>query len=229
MKNKYDKEFYKNVLIILIGFAALIIGMRNLSYIELGDDQIGTTIDAAEITNTNTTNEYENNKEIHSRACKESGFRRTNVKVDVGYGDREYYAYTNEYRQLVYVEAEEIKLQNEKTERVNQDGRYCDDEANVRGTESEQYDQGHVIADSLGGTSNAYNITPQDSDVNRSGGEQYYMEEQIRKAEESGKEVTDFQMTISYPNDSSQTPSSYEYSYKVDGKEVSGNFDNKAK
>ena len=66
-------------------------------------------------------------------------------------------------------------------------------EADVPGTERSYLDQGHVIADSLGGVSNAYNITPQDSTLNRHG-DQAYMEKVIRDA--GG--VTNFVAKISY-------------------------------
>ena len=80
-----------------------------------------------------------------------SGYRTANVVVDIGFGDREYWAYTNEYGQLVRVVAAEIILQDNATEPVNSEGRYYDDEAKVPGTENANLDEGHVIADSLGG------------------------------------------------------------------------------
>ena len=52
-----------------------------------------------------------------------SGYRAANVVVDIGFGDREYWAYTNEYGQLVRVVAAEIILQEDATEPVNSDGR----------------------------------------------------------------------------------------------------------
>ena len=88
--------------------------------------------------------------------------------------------FTNEYGQLVRVIAK-IILQDDKNEPVTSDGRYYKDGAKVPGTESETLDEGHVIADSLGGVSNAYNITPQDSTLNRYG-DQAYMEKIIRDA-----------------------------------------------
>lgn len=39
-----------------------------------------------------------------------SGYREPKVVVDIGYGDREYWAFTNEYGQLVRVIADEIIL-----------------------------------------------------------------------------------------------------------------------
>ncbi len=92
-----------------------------------------------------------------------SGEREPNVAVNIGFGNREYWAFTNSYGQLVYIYASEIILQDDETEPVLNSGRYYPDEANVPGTERPDLDQGHVIADSLGGVSNAYNITPQDS------------------------------------------------------------------
>jgi len=80
-----------------------------------------------------------------------SGDREPNVVVDIGYGDREYWAFTNEYGQLVRVIAAEIILQDDKIEAVLSSGRYYADEAKVPGVESAVLDEGHVIADALGG------------------------------------------------------------------------------
>ncbi|MGP4079766.1 DNA/RNA non-specific endonuclease, partial [Pseudalkalibacillus sp. R45] len=86
-----------------------------------------------------------------------SGHREPNVVVDIGFGDREYWAFTNEHGQLVRVIADEIILQDDSTEPVSSSGRYYSDEAKVPGVESAILDEGHIIADSLGGVSNAYN------------------------------------------------------------------------
>ncbi len=159
-------------------------------------------------------------------ACNLTGNRDANAIVNIGAGDREYYAKTNENKQLVEVYANELSLQNDKKEDVKANGRYCNDEARVEGTESSQYDQGHVIADSLGGVSNAYNITPQASELNRHG-LQADMEEQLREALASGKEVTNFHAIITYPNMKSQTPSHYQFTYKINGRKFTESFDNK--
>ena len=150
-----------------------------------------------------------------------SGYRAANVVVDIGFGDREYWAYTNEYGQLVRVVAAEIILQDDATEPVNSNGRYYDDEANVPGTENSNLDQGHVIADSLGGVGNAYNITPQDSVLNRHG-DQAYMERNIVQA--GG--ATNFESIITYPDTTTQIPSSYKYTYTINGYQVVDEFQN---
>lgn len=150
-----------------------------------------------------------------------SGDREPNVVVDIGYGDREYWAFTNEYGQLVRVIADEIILQDDLNEPVLSSGRYYADEAKVPGVESDVLDEGHIIADSLGGVSNAYNITPQDSTLNRHG-DQAYMEDVIRKA--GG--VTNFEAIITYPNTETQIPSSYQYTYTLMGNEIVDTFDN---
>jgi len=124
-----------------------------------------------------------------------SGHRDANVVVDIGFGDRDYYAFTNEYGQLVKVIAKEIRLQDESTEPVLSTGRYYSDEAKVSRTKSSTLDEGHVIADSLGGVANAYNITPQNSTLNRHG-DQAYMEKVIRDA----NGCTDFTAIITYPD-----------------------------
>ena len=60
-----------------------------------------------------------------------AGTREPNVAVDIGYGDREYWGFTNEYGQLARVIAKEIILQDDNTEPVTSDGLYYSDEANV--------------------------------------------------------------------------------------------------
>ncbi|WP_342431100.1 DNA/RNA non-specific endonuclease [Neobacillus sp. FSL H8-0543] len=150
-----------------------------------------------------------------------SGNREANVVVDIGYGDREYWAFTNEYGQLVRVIAAEIIIQDDRNEPVLSSGRYYSDEAKVPGVESDVLDEGHVIADSLGGVSNAYNITPQDSTLNRHG-DQAYMENAIRTA--GG--ATNFEAIITYPNTKTQIPSSYQYTYTIMGNEIVDTFDN---
>ncbi|MGP4063460.1 DNA/RNA non-specific endonuclease [Oceanobacillus sp. M65] len=150
-----------------------------------------------------------------------SGDRESNVVVDIGYGDREYWAFTNEYGQLVRVVAEKIILQDDSTEPVLSSGRYFSDEAKVPGVESDVLDEGHVIADSLGGVSNAYNITPQESTLNRHG-DQAYMEDTIRNA--GG--ATNFEAVISYSDTETQIPSKYQYSYNINGNAVVDTFDN---
>lgn len=150
-----------------------------------------------------------------------SGTREDNVAVDIGYGDREYWGITNAYGQLFCVLADEIVLQDDETEAVTSDGRYYADEADVPGTELSEYDKGHVIADSLGGVSNAYNITPQNSVLNRTG-DQAYMEKAIRDAD--GCE--DFIALITYPDTGTQIPSSYHYEYTINGNTVEEDFAN---
>lgn len=150
-----------------------------------------------------------------------SGERQANVKVNIGFGDRVYWAYTNEYGQLVKVTADTIILQDEQTEPVNSNGRYYPDEAKVPGTERKDLDEGHIIADSLGGVSNAYNITPQDSILNRHG-DQAYMEKTIRDA--GG--CTNFTAIITYPDTTTQIPSHYDYTYTINGQVIQDSFDN---
>jgi hypothetical protein len=180
------------------------------------------SVPAAEETSTQPNNEqFSGYKIIEVDGGDVSGYRESKVVVDIGYGDREYWAFTNEYGQLVRVIADEIILQDDSTEPVSSSGRYYSDEAKVPGVESDVLDEGHIIADSLGGVSNAYNITPQDSTLNRHG-DQAYMEDAIRKA--GG--ATNFEAIITYPNTETQIPSSYQYTYTLMGNEVVDTFDN---
>lgn len=164
----------------------------------------------------------ENYKLIEVDGGDTSGHREANVVVDIGHGDREYWAYTNEHGQLVRVTAKEIIVQDDSIEDVTADGRYYSKMADVPGVGADTgYDRGHIIADSLGGVANAYNITPQEATLNRHG-DQAYMESVIRDA--GG--ATDFEAIITYPNTETQIPSSYKYTYTIKGNTVVDEFEN---
>lgn len=154
-----------------------------------------------------------------------SGNREPEVAVNIGFGNRDYWAFTNKHGQLVKIIAKEIILQDEEIEQVTSSGRYYHDEAKVPGVESDTLDEGHVIADSLGGVSNAYNITPQNSVLNRHG-EQAYMEKVIRDALNSGGTCIDFEANIDYPDTETQIPSHYSFTYTLNGNVINDEFAN---
>jgi len=188
------------------------------------EETITTVVDepVIEETSTQPNNElFSGYKIIEVDGGDLSGYREPNVVVDIGHGDREYWAFTNEYGQLVRVIAEEVIMQDDSNEPVLSSGRYYSDEAKVPGVESDILDEGHIIADSLGGVSNAYNITPQDSTLNRHG-DQAYMENVIR----STGGATNFEAIITYPNTETQIPSRYQYTYTLMGNEIVDTFDN---
>ena len=93
----------------------------------------------------NTEDMFDGYKIIEVDGGNLSGHREPNVVVDIGFGYREYWAFTNEYSQLVKVIADKIILQDESKEPVNSKGRYYNDEAKVPGVESKNLDEGHVI------------------------------------------------------------------------------------
>ena len=64
-----------------------------------------------------------------------NGHREANAAVDIGFEDREYWAFTNEHGQLVRVVADKIILQDDKAEPVKSSGRYYDGQAKVPGPE----------------------------------------------------------------------------------------------
>lgn len=176
------------------------------------------------VKNTSTNTKEIDFKEIKVDPCNISSRRKANVKVDIGYGDRNYYSYTNQYGQVVKVEAKEILLQLKDEENLNK--RYCEDEAKVKGTEQKKYDEGHIIADSLGGVSNAYNITPENSYLNRKG-KQYQMEDYLRKQLKENRKITNFKCEIKYDNKFTFIPSSYSFSWENNGIEENVSFENK--
>ncbi len=162
------------------------------------------------------------NTEVYVDSCDTNGERQPNVKANIGYGSREYYGYTNEYSQLVYVQADSLQLQNSSTEPLV-GGRYCDAQANVGGA-SGNYNRGHGIGDALGGDSNAYNIFPQLSSVN--GGDYNDIEMNLQSALYNGGSVTNFELKLTYPNSSTNIPSRYTMSYSLNGEYKEHKFNN---
>ena len=188
------------------------------------EETINTDVDGSIVEETTTKphdEQFSGYKLIENDGGDLSGYREPNVVVDIGFGDREYWAFTNEHGQLVRVIADEVTLQDDQNEAVTSSGRYYSDEAKVPGVESDVLDEGHIIADSLGGVSNAYNITPQDSTLNRHG-DQAYMENAIRSADGA----TNFEAIITYPNSETQIPSHYQYTYTLKGNKIIDSFDN---
>lgn len=189
---------------------------------------VGTQILDKTNTYTSKTSQSSNGtyQSLDIAACDTSGYRKPNTVVNIGVNSdvvkREYFAYTNSTSQLVYVEADKLILQDDDFENVTNNGRYCQDEAKVRGSKNKEYDEGHVIADSLGGVSNSYNITPQNSQLNRNG-EQYQFEELIRN---SGG-ATNFKAFIYYPNQITMIPSSYKITFQIDKENYIYEFENK--
>lgn len=150
--------------------------------------------------------------------------REPNVVVSIGAIDdgiqREYFGVTNSTGQLVEVIAREIILQDDDTETVTADGRYCEQMPDVPGA-GNGYDRGHVIADSLGGESNLYNLTPQQSTLNRHG-DQAFIEDQIRKA--GGAQ--DFHAIITYPDANADIPLQYSIASSIAGNATVHTFAN---
>lgn len=173
-----------------------------------------------------------------------NGYREKKVKVDVGFDStrdtlptgesyngtditRDYWGYTNSHEQLVFVNADKIILQNDKLEAPWEEGsgRYSSSVSSVKGCDDTydngivfgSYDKGHVIADSLGGMSIAYNVTPQDSYINGSTtypgihGMQAQFEDEIRNY--GGAEY--FTARIEYANKKTNIPSKYHVSYII--------------
>ncbi|MGM8213425.1 DNA/RNA non-specific endonuclease [Virgibacillus sp. W0430] len=222
MKKKMNYLFLLFTIIFIVGCT----NVEDLSSTNGEQDaqEVTTAVDESvkEETPTETNDDiFEDYKRIEVDGGDLSGYRESNVVVDIGYGDREYWAFTNEHGQLVRVIADEIILQDDNNEPVTSSGRYYHDEAKVPGVESAVLDEGHVIADSLGGVSNAYNITPQDSTLNRHG-DQAYMEKAIREADGA----TNFEAIITYPNTETQIPSSYQFTYTLKGNVIVDTFDN---
>lgn len=226
-------------LVIVLGIGTLIFQIKDTFVAEVQsivspdsvvDESTPVIEDSLGVVATDTSNEVGpdidsllGNAELGVYECDLAGERQSIVKVDIGAGDRQYYGYTNKNGQLVYTYAESLKLQDSSTEKLL-DGRYCRDEAAVPGTESSNYDQGHVIGDALGGTSNAYNITPQLSYLNQT--EINNLEMEMQDILYNGGTVTNFSTKIFYPDSKTQIPSRYEISYVLNGEQREYTFEN---
>lgn len=227
--NKLSKfKYIKLLLVMVLIFTGCSINVDEASVEVIASNNEASIVDQSEdnvssiiIVENNDAFSFEGNLLIEVDGGDLSGHREANVVVDIGYGDREYFAFTNEYGQLVRVVAKEIILQDDDKEPVLSTGRYYRDEAKVPGVESKTLDEGHVIADSLGGVSNAYNITPQNLTLNRHG-DQAYMERNIRDA--GG--CTEFVAIITYPDTKTQIPSQYDMTYTLKGNVIHDVFEN---
>lgn len=221
MKNNKGFSIFK-VVVNFVALAAIIsvaiFGYTNYKGIY---DVSGTGSSSNEVTA--DIESLQNNQLIEVDSCDLTATREPNVKVDVGFGDREYYGYTNEYGQLVYVQADSLKLQDSSLEEVTSDGRYCDEQAPVDGAKG-SYNRGHAIGDALGGVSNAYNIFPQLQITNS--GDYNNIEQELQQTLYDGGTVTDFSLTLSYKNSNTNVPDSYKLSFTENGEANTIKFSN---
>lgn len=157
------------------------------------------------------------------------GNREANVVVNGGFNDdyarRNYYGFTNEFGQLSYYKADKIIDQNDDVEPVKSDGRFGTP-ADVYGTATEDepegrdFDRGHVMADSLGGAPNAYNMTPQDAYLN-----EHSIEVGIEGRARNGN-IKQYTSIPLYDSTTTQTPYAYFTSFVDDGRYVEWFFYN---
>lgn len=140
----------KRKLLLIIGILViiLIVGSGNKDIAE--SNQTNETIELSnkETPETRQSINFDGYRILEVDGGDLSGDRQPNVAVDIGFGSRSYWAFTNEYGQLVRVLADEIILQDEDNEPTT-NGRYYSGQAKVPGVELSNYDGGHVIADSL--------------------------------------------------------------------------------
>ncbi|MGB3102562.1 MAG: hypothetical protein WBB56_11695, partial [Psychrobacillus psychrotolerans] len=91
------------------------------------EETVTTVVDKPVVKETPTqpnTERFSGYKLIEVDGGDMSGYREPNVVIDIGYGDREYWAFTNEHGQLVRVIADEIILQDDSNETILSSGRY---------------------------------------------------------------------------------------------------------
>ncbi len=174
------------------------------------DNKVKKYITNLEESNSSVPADVYNNTFKSVSTCSNGGGRQSNVKVDIGAGDRSYYAYTNEFAQITYIEADEIAVQDITKESVTNNGDYCDGIASVFGSDTSGMTAYRIIGDNIGGASNAYNVIA----TNKTGSL-----EQITNEILSYGSATDFKAILSYASTNSYAPSSISISYKL-GKET---------
>lgn len=86
---------------------------------------------------------------------------------------------------------------------------------------------GHVQACVYGGTCDAYNLFPQNSNFNNSAYKVYF-ENIVRKAEKDGKSIGEVTVKFMRSDSSSLRPNSLRLTFKVDGDEFEQVFKNEA-
>lgn len=180
------------------------------------EDALGTKLVELEIEHTGIDEELLNNSFLQVSTCNYNVTRAPNVKVNIGVGDRKYYAYTNQYSQLVFITADQIEIQNESSEAVGSNGQYCDGPAAIEGTSGTTPKT--IIADSLGAASNSYNVIP--------AGSAYSGLESLENEILANGGATEFKAYFSYPDSSSTTPSLIDVSFKIDSNLIEYQFNN---
>ncbi len=239
------------IISIITSSAVLISNKKKISKLEWTEN---TTIIKSErqrkkiIKHQKTPSKLEKNDVVYRDQQNLVDWREPNAKVDVGFDSteetlpkgetwngysvtRDYWGYTNSNEQLVFVQADEIILQDDILEEPWEEGihRYSSSVSSVDGTGESytsgdvagKYDRGHVIADSLGGMSIAYNVTPEDSVINQTG-TQADFEGDIRS--HGGAKY--FKADIKYPNKKTNVPVKYYISYIVDDEYKEYTFSN---
>lgn len=180
------------------------------------EDGLGSRIKELQIEKLGIDEELFDNEELKVSTCSYNVSRKPNVKVNIGYGSRQYFAYTNEYGQLAYISADEIIVQDESTESVNDSGQYCDGPAQISGDSGTTAKT--VISDSLGAASNSYNVIP--------AGNVYSGLESIENEILANGGATEFKAYFTYETTDSTTPHMISISYKIGSQLVEYNFNN---
>lgn len=180
------------------------------------EDALSTKLTEMEINNLGIDEQLFSNSYLQVSTCSYNVGRNPNVKVNIGSNGREYYAYTNEYSQLAFISADQITVQDESTETVNESGQYCDSPAAVSGDSGTTPKT--VIADSLGGASNSYNVIP--------AGNVYSGLESIENEILAAGGATEFRAYFTYPSTDSNTPDTVSISYKLGSQLMEYNFNN---
>ncbi len=180
------------------------------------EDSLTTRLSELEIQEANIPEELYENTYTKVSACSYTTNRSPNVKVNIGAGNRDYYAYTNEYSQLAFISADTITLQNSETETGNEAGNYCDSPADV--AKNTNYTSTYIISDDLGGVSNAYNLIPAGiAQSNLAAIEQEIID---------NNGATEFRALLEYSNTETTIPTTIQISYKIDEALVEYQFNN---
>ncbi len=148
----------------------------------------------------------------------------SNVKVNIGTGKREYYAYTNEYSQLVYITASELVASNNVVDKGETNNSYCKNEDNDSYNEK-KYTPTYIINSTVGGINNRYNQLLISNNLTRD--EEFSnMYQTITKLLNSNKKISNFEIRIYYSHSQDEEPERIQVSFYEGYNEYAYDFKN---
>lgn len=144
-----------------------------------------------------------------------------NVVVDIGFGERKYYAFTNEYGQVEKILADEVITKSSENNLYLEGEKYYREEETKVQLNNTNYVYSYLMPMSLGGQRNIYNISIQNDELSQYGPPAY-----IRKTINSANGCSDFSIHMVYSDTLTDIPEGYIITYTINGKVKCSEFYN---